>query len=225
MQISRFTRNALALGVLMLLAATPLQAKKQELPDVTIEGLHRVPDTKLAIVYADPDADLKPYTKVMLLDAFVAFRKNWERDQRSRSTSSLRITSRDIERIKNAMAEEFRSVFTDVLESNGFPVVDQTGEDVLLVRPAIINLDPAAPDLKRPGISYSYAASAGEMTLYVELYDSQTGDLLAKALDRRADRNDGYYTWANSATNKAAADRILRGWANILLDALKDAKQ
>ena len=64
------------------------------------------------------------------------------------------------------------------------------------------------------------------MTLYIELYDSQTSDLMAKALDKRIDgRNSGFYTWANRATNAAAADRILKGWANILLDALNEAKQ
>jgi hypothetical protein len=64
------------------------------------------------------------------------------------------------------------------------------------------------------------------MTLYVELYDSVTGDLIAKAMDRKADRsNDGFYTWTNRATNKAAADRILKGWAKILVDALDEARQ
>jgi hypothetical protein len=37
-------------------------------------------------------------------------------------------------------------------------------------------------------------------------------------------RNAGFYTWANSVTNRAAADRILKGWAGILVDALKEAK-
>jgi hypothetical protein len=63
------------------------------------------------------------------------------------------------------------------------------------------------------------------MTLYIELFDSVTGDLIAKALDRREDRpNSDMYTWANSSTNKAAAKRILQGWANILLDALNEAR-
>jgi hypothetical protein len=52
-----------------------------------------------------------------------------------------------------------------------------------------------------------------------------TGDLIAKAMDRKADgSNSGFYTWANRATNKAAADRILKGWANILVEALNEAR-
>jgi hypothetical protein len=58
----------------------------------------------------------------------------------------------------------------------------------------------------------------------VELYDSVTGDLIAKAADRKQDHDQNFYTWTNSVTNKAAADRILKGWANILLQALNEAK-
>ena len=39
------------------------------------------------------------------------------------------------------------------------------------------------------------------MTLYLELYDSVTDDLLAKALDREYDRQTGYFQWQNSVTN------------------------
>ncbi len=35
------------------------------------------------------------------------------------------------------------------------------------------------------------------MTLYLELYDSETDDLLAKALDPKADRDTGIYAVAN----------------------------
>ena len=210
---------------LLLAIAAPAMAKEQELPEVTEDGLHRVPDSKMAIVYAEPEADLSGYQKVQLLEAYVAFKKNWARDQRSSSIDPLSVTSGDVERIKNRLAEEFRAVFTAVLEEGGYPVVDAAGDDVLLVRPAIINLDVTAPDTMRAGRSRSYTQSAGEMTLYVEIYDSVTGDLIAKAMDRKADRNTSYYTWANSATNKAAADRILKGWADILLAALNEAKE
>lgn len=206
--------------------STPLCAKEQELPEVTEDGLHRVHDSKMALVYAEPGADLSVYTKVQLLDAYVAFKKNWERDQRSRSAQPLHISSKDIEKIKNQLAAEFRQEFTTVLEDGGYPVVDQAGPDVLLIRPAIINLDVNAPDTMAAGRSKVYTDSAGEMTLYVELYDSVTGDLIAKAMDRKTDRrNDGFYTWSNSATNKQAAVRILRGWANILLTALNEAHE
>jgi hypothetical protein len=58
------------------------------------------------------------------------------------------------------------------------------------------------------------------------LIDSVTGDIFAKALDRRVDNaRSSFYTWASRATNMAAADRILKGWATILREALDEAKQ
>lgn len=212
---------------LSLLVTTAIFAKTQELPEVTEDGLHRVPDSKMAIVYAEPGADLAQYKRVNLLETHVAFKKNWARDQRRNSIDPLRITSTDIEKIKTSLAKEFHEVFRKTLEEGGYEIVNETGEDVLLVRPAIINLDVSAPDTPRAGMSRTYTSSAGEMTLYIELYDSVTSDLLAKALDRRVDNanRSGFYTWTNSVTNRSAANRILKGWATILLDALNEAKK
>jgi hypothetical protein len=208
----------------VLFSATA-QAKKQDLPDVTVDGLHRVPDSELAVVYAEPGADLGPYNRVLLVDAGVAFKKNWERDQRRSSAQPLRISSSDVERIKKTLAEEFHTVFKNALQEAGYELTDEAAEDVMIVRPAIINLDVNAPDTLSAGRSRTYASSAGEMTLYIELYDSVTGDIIAKALDRRIDNTyNGFYTWSNSVTNKAAADRILKGWAAILVNALDEAR-
>lgn len=224
--MKRIDFRLLTLAVVLFGTAGAALAQKQELPEVTEDGLHRVPDSKLAVVYAEPEADLSQYTRVKLMDAYVAFKKNWARDQRSRSVDRLSVTPRDVEKIKDTLAREFHEVFRQTLEDGGYAVVDETGEDVLLVRPAIINLDVTAPDTMRAGRNTTYTSSAGEMTLYIELYDSVTGDMIAKALDRKMDNpsRSGFYTWANSVTNKAAATRILNGWAKILLDALNEAK-
>lgn len=221
---SRLLKFLLTLAVLFTVPAA-LAAKKQELPEVTEDGLHLLKDSKLAIVYAEPGATLAGYDKVLLLDAYVAFKKNWLRDQRSSSVTPMSVTAKDMDRIRARLAEGFRDVFTETLVESGFPVVTEAADDVLLVRPAIINLDVTAPDTMSPGRSTTFAESAGEMTLYVELYDSVTGDMIAKALDRRADpRNSGFYTWTNSVTNSVAATRILKGWATILVAALQEAQ-
>lgn len=222
---SRKTSFFLCLG-LLLPGAMPLQADNMDFPDITREGLHRVPDSKLAVVYTNPGADLTPYRRVRLLDATVAFKKNWEKNQRHNSTTPLQLSSRDVERMKTRLAEEFHDVFSEVFESGGYPVVDQAAEDVLLIRPAIINLDAAVPDKWAAGRAITYVKSAGEMTLYVEVYDSVSGGLIAQAMDRKVDvRNAGMYSWANSVTNSTAAERMLKDWASTLLDALNDARQ
>jgi hypothetical protein len=218
--------SKILVAVLCLSFATMTTAAKNEPPQITEDGLHLVPDSKLALVYADPEADLSWYSKVYLVEATVAFKKNWERDQRRGSARSLRISSRDIEKIKTSLSEEFYTVFKTELQEHGYELSDEAADDVMIVRPAIINLDVNAPDIPSAGRSRSFTSSAGEMTLYIELIDSVTGDIFAKALDRRSDNAaGGYYTWSNSVTNRAAAQRILRGWATILRKALDEAKE
>jgi hypothetical protein len=102
-------------------------------------------------------------------------------------------------------------------------VVDETGPDVLLLRPAIINLYIEAPDV-RSGFSRVIVDSAGQMTLYMELYDSATSTLLARVVDPQAD-DKAFAQVANRATNKVAADRIIKNWASLLSAHLSDVKQ
>ena len=221
------TVHTTLLALLIFMPIGQVSAKNDDLPETTVEGLVRVPDSKLAIVYADPAADLSAYDSVMILEPYVAFKKNWARNQRS-TASSLSMVAKpaDIEKMKTQMASEFNEVFEQVLSDGGYTITENSGESVLLVRPAIIDLDPTAPEIRSSTASRSYVQSAGEMTMYIELYDSLSGDLIAKALDRRADNSMvTHYTWANPATNAAASRRILKGWAEILRNALDEARQ
>ena len=212
-----------ALGILLgSLAAGPVGAAADEVPQITHDGLHLVPNTKLAVAWVKPGADFSGYDKIMILDAYVAFRKGWERDQRRGSIH--KVTSRDVERIKRETAALFREVFVEELDTKGgYPVVDSAETDVLLLRPGIIDLDVTAPDLNTTSRSYNFAASAGAATLYLEFYDSVSGEILARVLDRKAARDRGnFMQWSNKVTNLNAAKEILRGWAGILRSRLDE---
>jgi hypothetical protein len=62
------------------------------------------------------------------------------------------------------------------------------------------------------------------MTLYMEFYDSMTSDLLARVIDAEGDRGEGMAHMGNRVSNKAAADRILRRWADTLRKRLDETK-
>lgn len=204
---------------------TSSMAKKTSWPEVTEDGLQRVHDAKLAVVYAEPGADLAGYTKILLMEPEVAFKKNWERNLRSGSASKLTSSQVNTKRIKKQMAEEFTMVFTNKLTAAGYEIVTEADDDVLQVASAIVDLAINAPEMTGSGRTNQYVRSAGEMTLYVELYDSVTGDLIGKAIDRQIDKeNNQMATFANASTNRAAADLILNDWADILVNALNEAK-
>jgi hypothetical protein len=96
---------------------------------------------------------------------------------------------------------------------------------VLLLRPAIINLDITAPDVPVAGRSRTFTASAGQATLFLELYDSVTGELLARAIDvKSANSMGGFISVTNGATNRAEAQRMLKRWADLLGTFLQNAR-
>ena len=210
-----------SLALLMLATSVSFAARK-ELPAESPEGLKLVKGTKLAAVYMKEGADFSGYDKVAILDCYVAFKKNWQREQNRENFGS--VSDRDVARIKSKLADEFKKVFSEELVKKGNEISTTAASDVLVLRPAIINLDITAPDTRTPGISYSIAASAGQMTLFLELYDSVTSELLARVMDPEADRGFGTFTLQNEVTGRVAADHILRKWADILGDYLQHAR-
>lgn len=212
---------AFSIGFLLLFVAGFSLAKDAP-PQTTIEGLELAKVSELTLVYVEPGADLGHYNRILLADTFVAFKKNWKRQQ-NRSYSN-RISTSDMDKIKTELAGLFREVFTEVLEAGGYELVTESADDVLIIKPAIINLDIRAADTMSTSGMRSYSESAGEMTLYLELYDSVTDDLIAKALDTQRDRQTGYFQWQTRVTNRAAAKRILTVWANVLKHGLNEVR-
>lgn len=213
-----------AIAVATAMFCLPAIAKKEQLPEVDKDGLHLLNDTKVAVAYAKPGATLDKYTKVKLLDCFVEFQKDWQRDYNMNEIGlDGRVTDKDAQEIKTRLAAQFKKVFTKELTKKGYPVVDDVGPDVLLLRPALINVDVAAPDLMTAGIERTYVRSAGNMTLYMEMYDSATSTLLARVADPQAD-DPAFAQRADRASNTMAADRILEAWADLLAKHLGEVK-
>ena len=187
-------------------------------PTETYDGLVLVPDTSFGTVYRRPGAELAGYDSYGLAPCEVAFRKNWQRDQNSsRINLSNRITQKDVDRIKDNLGGLCEQYFRAALEqAPSYPLVESfsDGEQVLVLRPAIINLDIAAPDTRGAGMQRTYTTEAGEMTLLLELFDGTTGEILVRVIDQQRSRESSYLQWSSSVTNEADARRILGRWAD-----------
>jgi hypothetical protein len=96
---------------------------------------------------------------------------------------------------------------------------------VLILRPAIFNLEITAPDTMAPDMSQTFVASAGSMTLYLELYDGKTQAIIARIIDPEAAVNAGIAEVANRVTNTADFDRVVRRWAELLNSHLAQMSQ
>jgi Protein of unknown function (DUF3313) len=213
------TGAALVLLASLLIGASPsvlAEDKGGGEPERTFDNLVAIDGAAVHMAFIDPDADFSIFKRVAILEPFVAFRTNWRRDQnRSRSRN---ISTQDMDRIKEDVATQFERVFGERLEAAGYEVVEVTGDDVLLLRPAIIDLDITAPDNRTPGRSRTFTASTGAATLYVQLLDAYSGNIVGRAVDRRSvRRNGGTISWSNSVTNNADARRMFGRWADTLI--------
>ena len=132
---------------------------KKEIPEYTVEGLKLVPNTKdIAYVWAEPGADLSQYNRVYLAEPYVAFKKNWRRDQ---NRGRMKVTNSDMDRIKVEVKKLFMELFTEELQKGGYELADERAEDVLIVKPAIIDLNVNAPDVMSAGRNNTFTTSAG----------------------------------------------------------------
>jgi Protein of unknown function (DUF3313) len=198
--------------------------RAQGSPPSVVDGLRLRTNTGSSLVYVKPGATFGKYDKVAILDCFVEFDKNWQNSYNSNQVDpSNFVSSDDMNRIKKELSADFKKIFTKELQAGGYQVVTSAAPDVLVLRPAIINLRVTAPDLMTPGIDATVVSSAGSATLYLELWDSVTNTLLARAMNSQADQQMGGQV-ADSVTNTQAADFILKGWADNLRKHLEAAR-
>lgn len=211
----------LTLGCGTLALAGPVVAA--DVPD-SWDGLVRVKSKKLQVVFLQPGADFRGYTKVMVDPTEVAFRKNWARDYNSsiRGTGG-RVSDADVEKATQQGAAAATDIFADAFTKAGYPVVKEAGPDVIRVRTLLLNIHVRAPDIPQAGRTRSFASEAGEATLVVEARDSETGAMIGRAVDRRL-AGDNSVVSRNQVSNRADFRMLVHSWADASARGLGELK-
>jgi hypothetical protein len=228
-------RSAIKFSVPLLLVtalfSSSVFAEDTPWPEITPDGLQRVNFSEFAVVYMTPDADIGAYDRIRLLDPLVRFKRNGKGKEGLMANYKTPDAYPEIAKaIRERLSMQFREVFTEKLESGGYDVVEENAVDVLLLRPAIINLKVIIPADSEVDDAKLMVRSAGGMTLFLEAFDSVSGELLAKGLDRRIDTDkdpvsaDFMYFWKASVQenddNRALVDKALANWADSLVQVL-----
>lgn len=222
------TIKLLTVATILSIALSPAAFAKKDHPDVTFDGLERVKKSKADLVYVLPDADLSGYNRVIILEPEIAFRKNWQSDQNS-GRGANRVSNKDMERMIKGGKEIFLDEFSKVLKKKGYEMAEEPDDDVLLVRPAIVDLDVKAPDPRNMNSMWSrvYTEEAGEATLVIELYDSVTKQILVRAVDHKYDIGDSFGMGMprTQSSNIMDARDAFASWAKMLANGLDKAKK
>ena len=193
-------------------------------PPTNWDGLTQVKSKRLDLVYLQPGADFRGYSKVLLEPTEVAFAKNWQRDY-NRSTSSLSSRVSDSE-IQDAITKGVKAgddIFAQAWTKGGYEVVTEPGPDVLRVKTGVVNITVNAPDQPVAGRSYNFSGEAGYATLFVEARDSQTGALLGRAVDQGI-AGDNSAAWRTASSNRSDFRDLVQHWADVSVRGMSELK-
>ena len=219
--ISRRSGLVAVLASALVPAAVLADAKSDFEATMSHDGLEKISIKGIDVAYAKPGATLAGYNRVQIDPVEVAFRKDWDP---TKTGSQFKLTAEDRENIRTGVATLVHEEFVKALESkSSYKVVNTAGADVLRVRINILNLYVNAPDTKSAGRSRTYTVSAGEMSMFAELFDSESGEPLARIVDRREGRSSGMMQISGKVENTGQARDIASSWARILRDGLDRA--
>ena len=217
--MNRFSLLTAAAASVSIIAGTAAYAR----PPTNWDGLVQVKSNRLDLVYLQPGADFRVYTKVMIEPTEVAFEKNWQRDYNRGRALSGRISDREVQDAIARSTNAARDIFTDAWTKGGYTVVTEAGPDVLRVKTGIVNIRVSAPDQPTAGRSYNLAGEAGYATLFVEARDSMTGALLGRAIDQGI-AGDSAAAWRTASSNRADFRKMAENWANISVSGITELK-
>jgi hypothetical protein len=193
--------------------------------EVSYDGLHAIDNSIFRLAWADPDIDFSRYNKIMAGGAFLEFRavRRTSTTRMNSSASEFYIDDTNKERLR----EETTTIFGEELaNSTRFTMTEEAGPDVLIISGGLHDIVSNVPP-ERMGRSDIFISSVGEITLVLEVADSVSGEVIFRAVERRAaQRAGGQAMRSNTVTNWSEVRRLLRRWATTLregLDAIPEA--
>lgn len=199
-------------------ACSPMRPELETGPEAEIshDGLYRVRHARrFQRVWLKPDASLEGYSKILTIDAGIHYTR-----QASAGRDEFPLTETQLDNLR----EGLRDAIEEALEQDGhWSRAEQGGPDVLVLRVALIDVFLTSPS-EGAGLDRSYERTAGQATLVVELFDSQSREILARIADRRVAEPEPSSWRSDAITNRRAAKRLFTIWARRLVDALDFAR-
>lgn len=179
------------------------------------DGLVKVDNTIMDLVWMKPGLNLKGYSKILPVSAGIEYRavKDVSRLAARRSSASeFPLDENQKEKIRAAISEVFQA---ELEKLEHYTFTDKPAADTLIVVGKILDLVSNVPPepMGRGGI---YLTKIGEATLVIEFHDSQTGEILLRAIDRDA-IEPSFANESNVVTNTAELKRFARSWARFVV--------
>lgn len=192
--------------------------------DKSFDGLVPVTIEGLDDVWARGDGSLAAYDKIMLEDADIQFRPVEPAAlQYNKPLSQIEypVSEEAQEGLKQLLNDAFAS---EMSKSEVFTLAREAGPDVLRVKISLLDVVSNVPP-GAAGKSAIFLDSVGEATLMLELFDSQSHAILARAMDRGAADYPAWNMSSGPVETRAEVEKLMASWATILRSELENVKQ
>jgi hypothetical protein len=191
--------------------------------EASIDGLYLMENTVFQLAYMKPDLDLSPYTAFMLGEVEVAYQKEPGVRTMSSADANFALSTRQMENLKEIFRDEVERALTG---DGGISMVDEPGPNVAFLKGYLIDLVVRAP-MDRGGRNEVYTDSYGEVTLIFEVFDSQSGEILARIGERQDPTGTDFgLAEVNPSFVRSDVTRMFRHWSNLMrerFDQLREA--
>jgi hypothetical protein len=204
--------SSIRLGLLVLVAAAasacgPQPTQPKPTGEVNIEGLQQVSARNFEAAFVRPGVTFANYGKLMVDELELAFRTP-DREQNQFPLGEDQKT-----RFRAAMATAFGE---ELGKLGAVQIVNEPGPDVLALHVRVQDIVARAPGRRvgaggRAGFALE---TVGEMTLVLELRDSQSDEVLVRVFDRQAVEGAAMVSGDSVVSSWEGVERLVGRWAS-----------
>ena len=203
--------SSIRLGLLVLVAAAasgcgPQPTQPKPTGEVNIEGLQQVPARNFEAAFLRPGVTFADYSKLKVDELELAFRTP-DREQNQFPLGEDQKT-----RFRAAMATAFGE---ELGKLQNVEIVTAPGPDVLALHVRVQDIVARAPGRRVGGAGRAGFAleTMGELTLVLELRDSQSDEVLARVFDRQAVEGAAMVSGDSVVSTWQGVERLVGRWA------------
>jgi hypothetical protein len=188
--------------------------------EMSFDGLTRVDNSLMDYAWVKQGLSIKNYHKILPVSAGIEYRAVKPVSRLSAKYGSTNEFPLDEDQ-KTRIAKTISDVFeTELVKMENFTVTDKPAPDTLLIIGSLIDVVSNVPP-EPMGRTKIYLTHLGAATLVIEIRDSQSGEILARAIDSRTidARTLGL---SNVVTNTNELRIFARHWASLIRKRLDE---
>jgi hypothetical protein len=213
-RVSSIRLGFLALAATVASACGPQPTQPKPTGEINIEGLQQVSARNFEAAFVRPGVTFADYSKLMVDELELAFRTP-DREQNQFPLGEDQKT-----RFRAAMATAFGE---ELGKLQNVEVVTEPGPDVLALHVRVQDIVARAPGRRvgaggRAGFALE---TVGEMTLVLELRDSQSDEVLVRVFDRQAVEGAAMVSGDSVVSTWQGVERLVGRWASRVREGLE----